>query len=123
MTKTFARWFRTSKLNERALLEAAAEVAGGRVEASLGGGLYKKRIGRKGVSGKRGGYRTIIAFRLESHLFLLFGFRKQDRSNIGEKELRVLTESARVWLAMQDSELDAAASRGVLQELKLDKDE
>lgn len=123
LTKSFSRWFRASNLDEQSLKIAASEVAGGRVEASLGGGLYKKRIGRKGVSGKRGGYRTIIAFRLESHVFLLFGFAKQNRTSVDEKELKALKESARVWLAMKDAELDAAISRGALRELRLDKDE
>jgi hypothetical protein len=54
--KWFARWARTEDVPDAALVQAAAEVVAGRVEADLGGGLFKKRLARQG-SGKRRGYR------------------------------------------------------------------
>jgi len=53
---------------------------------SLGGGLRKVRIARKG-GGKSGGYRVLHFYREERiPLFLLTAFAKNERANITPKE-------------------------------------
>ena len=53
---------------------------------SLGGGLRKVRIARKG-GGKSGGYRVLHFYREEGiPLFLLTAFAKNERANITPKE-------------------------------------
>lgn len=53
---------------------------------SLGGGLRKVRIARKG-GGKSGGFRVLHFYREEGlPLFLLTAFAKNDRTNITPKE-------------------------------------
>jgi hypothetical protein len=47
------------------------------VDAGLGGGLVKQRIARPG-QGKRGGYRTILAYRQNDRAIFLFGFAKNE---------------------------------------------
>ncbi|MFZ5450500.1 MAG: type II toxin-antitoxin system RelE/ParE family toxin [Thermodesulfobacteriota bacterium] len=39
--KWFARWMRRENILDSVLLQAAAEVVAGRVEADLGGGIFK----------------------------------------------------------------------------------
>jgi hypothetical protein len=54
---------RKERLPVDALCQAARELLAGTLgagEADLGGGLFKKQVARPG-SGKRGGYRMIIA--------------------------------------------------------------
>jgi hypothetical protein len=60
--KWFARWTRTEGVQDAVLLQAAAEIIAGQVEADLGGGLFKKRLTRQG-SGKRSGYRVLIGYK------------------------------------------------------------
>ncbi len=84
-TKVFNRWSDKEGLTNEALCDAIGEVEQGQIEASLGVYLFKKRVARPG-QGKRGSYRTIIAFKKEERAFFLFGFDKGSRSNISEKE-------------------------------------
>lgn len=59
-TRWFDRWARTQGLTAASLCAAVRELQAGLVDADLGGGLFKKRIGRPG-RGKSGGYRTLVA--------------------------------------------------------------
>jgi hypothetical protein len=59
-TKAFARFARKERLENRRLAEAIARAEHGSIEAELGGGLIKQRVG-----GRSGGYRTVIAYRAE----------------------------------------------------------
>ena len=94
----------------------ALEVAEGNVEASLGGGVYKKRIALPG-KGKSGGARTLVAFKKGEHTFYLHGFNKNERSNISQKELRALKSAANVWFSKLTKELKKAERAGALVEL------
>jgi hypothetical protein len=64
-------------------------MSGGLYDAELGGGLFKKRIARPG-QGKRGGYRTLIASNKGDKWFFVFGFPKNERSNIDNSAYRSL---------------------------------
>jgi hypothetical protein len=88
-TRLFSRWAKDEGMTDEALREALDEVAAGLVDANLGGHVYKKRIGLNG-RGKRGGVRTLIAFRIEDKAFFLYGFAKNERENISSKELKAL---------------------------------
>lgn len=82
--KRFARWEEDERNAD--LRVAAAEALAGRVEADLGGFLFKKRIARAG-GGKSGGYRTILRFRKGAdRVFFLSGFSKNDRATISPRE-------------------------------------
>ena len=53
MIRSLARWMRKTELIDAALCGAAEEMARGLIDADLGGGVVKKRIGMAG-RGKRG---------------------------------------------------------------------
>ena len=57
----------------------------GLYDADLGGGLVKKRIARPG-QGKRGGLRTLVATNKGNRWVFVFGFPKNERSNIDKDE-------------------------------------
>lgn len=59
-TRHFSRWMPKTELTDAALCEAVAEMAQGLIDADLGGGVVKKRVGLAG-RGKRGGARTLVA--------------------------------------------------------------
>ena len=78
----------------------------GLIEADLAGGLIKQRVARPG-SGKRGGYRTVIAYRKGTRAFFLLGFAKSVRANIDDDELAALKRRAAGLLAAGDQALNA----------------
>ena len=95
------------------MLAAVAEMESGLVDARLGGGLFKKRVGLAG-GGKRGGARTIIAGNFRDRWIFLYGFTKNERENIDQKEERDLKRIGGALL-----ELDWTVLRQLLESGKL----
>ena len=58
----FARFALKERLDDERLYEAITRAEQGVVDADLGGDLIKQRVARPG-QGKRGAYRTVIAYR------------------------------------------------------------
>jgi hypothetical protein len=85
-TRSFRRFQRKEKIADATLFDAVARADDGLIDADLGGGLIKQRVARKG-QGKRGGYRTILAYRSGERAVFLYGFAKNQRDNIGADEL------------------------------------
>ncbi|HUZ63685.1 MAG TPA: type II toxin-antitoxin system RelE/ParE family toxin [Acetobacteraceae bacterium] len=98
-TKEFARFARREGIPDARLREAAERAARGLVDADLGGGLIKQRVARQG-EGRRGGYRTLMAFRAGRQTVFLYGFAKSERDNIGPDELDFWRRVARGFLDM-----------------------
>src|SRR5579863_3411085 len=94
-TKAFARFARKADLSNAKLLQAADDVAAGRCDADLGGGVFKQRVARS-KGGKSGGFRTIILFRIGGHSFFAHGFAKSEKANISARELMALRRLADV---------------------------
>ena len=113
-------WAKKSGLEDAELYVAAQEVAAGQVEAALGGNVFKKRVALPG-GGKSGGSRTLIAIKKGKHAFFLYGFEKNERSNIKTSELATLKSVAKVWLSMTTAELNTALSAGEIKEVKQDE--
>ena len=108
ITKEFARFARREGIPRTKLREAAERAEKGLVDADLGGGLIKQRVARQG-QGRRGGYRTFMAFSAGRQTVFLYGFAKSERDNIGPDELDFWRRIARAILAM-----DAAQWRTML---------
>lgn|SRR5690606_25776761 len=115
-TRIFARWARRNGLTDAALLTAVAEMGHGLVDGNLGGFVYKKRIGLPGL-GKRGAVRTIVATRTSAHCFFLYGFAKNKRSNVSQRELKVLQVIAAQLLGFNNEQLEAALVVGEIVEV------
>jgi hypothetical protein len=88
-TRTFSRWMRKAGLTDAALCAAVAEMEQGLIDADLGGGVVKKRVALPG-RGKRGSARVIVATHRSDRWFFIFGFEKNERDNISDKELASL---------------------------------
>ena len=115
-TRYFSRWMRKTELTDRALCSAVAEMAQGLIDADLGGGVVKKRVGLAG-RGKRGGARTLVATNKGNRWFFVYGFEKNDRANITDDELEALKDIAEELLARTGRQLDEAVQDGSLQEI------
>jgi hypothetical protein len=88
----------------------------GLVDADLGGGVVKKRVGLAG-RGKRGGARTLVATNKDNRWFFVFGFEKNHRTNISDHELQALQDLALDLLARTDVQLDLAVQTHTLEEI------
>ncbi len=115
-TRHFNRWMRKTELTDSTLCSAVAEMAQGLIDADLGGGVVKKRVGLAG-RGKSGGARTLVATNKGTRWFFVFGFEKSDRANIGPDELEALQNIAHELLARTGSQLDLAVSERALEEI------
>ena len=115
-TRYFSRWMRKTELTDSALCGAVTEMSQGLIDADLGGGVVKKRVGLAG-RGKRGGARTLVATNKGNRWFFVYGFEKNDRANIADDELEALQDIAGELLARTGRQLDAAVEDGSLQEI------
>ena len=115
-TRHFARWMRKTELSDDALCAAVVEMAQGLIDADLGGGVVKKRVGLSG-RGKRGGARTLVATNKGNRWFFVYGFEKNDRANIPDDALEALKDIAEQLLARTGKQLDEAMNDGSLTEI------
>lgn len=121
-TKNFTRFARKESLSDRALCDAVERAARGLVDADLGSGLIKQRVGRAD-QGRSGGYRTIIAWRSGERSIFIFGFAKSARDNIGAADLEDLKGLASLLLGYGPADLDKAVREKVLVEVSCHDDE
>ncbi len=119
-TKWFYKWATKEGLADAVLPKAVKELETGLADA-LGGHVYKKRIGLPG-RGKRGGVRTLIAFRQGQRAFFIYGYPKNERANIGRDELEALRLLAKELLGNSEQGLAKAVRAGELTEVS-DNDE
>jgi hypothetical protein len=119
-TKNFSRWLNKNDLNHRHLLEAIDEMERGLIDVDLGCNVYKKRVKLAGM-GKRSGARIIVATKLLKRWFLIFGFAKNEKSNVSSDELLSLQETAKILLHLSDSEIESAIRANQLEEIKIDE--
>ncbi|MEO1247949.1 MAG: type II toxin-antitoxin system RelE/ParE family toxin [Pseudomonadota bacterium] len=115
-SKSFARWMQHQGLLDINLIAAIAEMDTGKVDADLGGSVYKQRVALPG-RGKSGGVRTLIAYRHGATAFFMFGFAKSERANVRAKELRALKLAATVLLAKTGADLKKDLQAGILIEV------
>ena len=115
-TRWFDRWARKQGLGAAVLKQAVKEMTDGLYEAELGGGLLKKRIARPG-QGKSGGFRTLVATNKGDRWVFVFGFPKNERSNIDKDEAEALKKLAAHLLSLTPQALGKAQGAGELMEV------
>ena len=114
-TKWFRKWATKEGLTDAVLHKAVSELEAGLADA-LGGYVFKKRIGLPG-RGKRGGVRTLIAFRQGERAFFLYGYPKNERANISSDELEALRLLAKELLGYREQGVAKAVRAGELIEV------
>jgi hypothetical protein len=121
-TKIFRRFQRKEGLTDAALCEAVTRVEDGLIDADLGRGLIKQRIARDG-GGRRGGFRTIIAYRIGNRAVFIFGFAKSGRDNIPADDEREMAETGALLLGLDARGIRALIDGGELWEVECDDED
>ncbi len=120
--KPFARFQRKEGMSDMALRKAVRGAEAGLIEADLGHGLIKLRVARPG-GGKRGGYRTIIAYRRRDRAVFLYGFAKSAKADLAPDELAILVKLGAAWLTADEDLIEAAIIDERLMELDYGTDD
>lgn len=116
------QWFDAEKdICENDLRDAAKEIADGLYEASLGGGVYKKRVSNNISRGKSSGSRLIVAYKKGRCLFFMYAFNKNEKSNISAQEKLALKARATIYFDMTEKELEKALLAKVFYKLEGEK--
>lgn len=96
-TTIFSRAARKAQITDDALCKAIREMTEGKAD-NLGGGVFKKRLGRNL-------YRSIILARGGQFWVYEFLFAKNDRSNISNAELTAFRLLAKSYAALTPKQL------------------
>src|SRR5688572_30341984 len=115
--KSFHEWAKAEKISDNILKTAIEEMEKGLYEGILGSSLYKKRVALPG-KGKSGSYRTLIAFKKGNKAFFIYGFAKNVRANINEKEENIYRQLAKNFLGMEEAAIRNMLAKGKLFEVK-----
>jgi len=120
-TQKFAKWAKKQNVTDKAVKKAVGEMQKGLIYAELGDGLCKQRIARPG-QGKRGGHRTLIAFKKDDRSIFVFGFSKSDRGNIDPDEEKTYRDLAKFFLNLSNEQLNNMIGEKELIEVAYEKD-
>lgn len=115
-TRPFSRFASDNDIADNELLSAIVRAEQGLIDADLGGGVIKQRLAREG-QGRSGGFRTLILFRRADKAFFVYGFAKNDRSNIKRDELKAFRKLADTMLDLPEADLTAAMENGTITEI------
>jgi hypothetical protein len=96
-TSWFARAARKAKIDDRELALAIAQVLRGQAD-DLGGGVFKKRLGRNQ-------YRSFILARGGDYWVYEYLFAKQDRANIDDDELMAFRQLAKSYATLTEAQV------------------
>ena len=119
--KAFSKWASGEGLSDDVLASAVVEMEKGLIDAKLGAQVVKKRVALPG-RGKRGSTRTLVAFRQGNKAFFIYGFAKNERANISDKELRALKMLAKELMNYTAAALTKAMKAGELIEIEVNDD-
>jgi hypothetical protein len=121
-TKSFRRFQRKEGIGDGSLCEAINRAERGLIDADLGQGLIKQRVARLG-EGRRGGYRTIIAYRNNERAVFLFGFAKSDQANLSRDDESDLNAFGALLLALDARGISTMIAGRELTEVPYDEED
>jgi len=119
--KVFTRFADKNGIDDRQLCDAAQRAERGLIDADLGGGVIKQRVARPG-KGRSGGFRTIVLFRTRERAFFVYGFAKNQMTNIEGHHLKAFRAVAQTVLNNTDQELQTLLRLGELIEVNCDEE-
>ena len=119
-TKSFRRFQRKAAISDGSLAAAIDRAERGLIDADLGHGLIKQRVARPGA-GRRGGFRTVIAYRAAERAVFMFGFAKSDQANLSKADESDLKAYGALLLALDARGIDTMIAGRELTEVPYDE--
>lgn len=116
-TLWFQRFCHKEVISDDSLLDVVREMEEGHIDANLGGGVYKQRLGRQ-HEGKSGGFRLLLCYQPRNKAFFTYGFPKSERENITPTEKEDLKKLAHILLSLEAGELEKRVEAGAFRELR-----
>ncbi len=116
-TKWFKKWSKKVSLTNQDLLEAIRNLEDGLSTTDIGSHLFKVRVKRK-HSGKSSGFRTIIVYHENNKAIFLYGFGKNEKTNIDKAELQYFKKLGNDLLALNSAQLEQFVEQKVLFDLE-----
>ena len=100
------------------LLESINNLERGLSVADLGGDIFKIRVKRTG-KGKSAGFRTIVVYRKKGKIIFLYGFSKNEKSNIDKVELQYFKKLGSDLLALKSRQVTDSIEKQILFDLEV----
>lgn len=119
LTREFRKAARRFRIDDANLMAVVADISAGLVDAWLGSEVIKQRVARAGA-GKSGGYRVLLAFRIEHRCVFVDVFAKNEEANISEADLKDLRRAAKMVLSLDDDAIKGLLADGHWLELELE---
>ena len=85
-SREFDRFARKARIDDETLVTVVSRIENGLADADLGGGVIKQRVAREG-SGKSGGFRTFIVFKMADRAVYVEGFAKNVKANLSTTDV------------------------------------
>ena len=117
--REFSKWAAREGVPDSVLRKVVTEMERGLVGVNLGGQVFKKRVAFSD-RGKSSGARTLVAYRIGSRAFFIYGFAKNVKDNIKADELKALKVSADMFLNYNNEELNQLVKAGTLIKVTAD---
>ncbi len=117
-TKWFKKWAKKANLSNLNLLESINNLERGLSVADLGGDIFKIRVKRTG-KGKSAGFRTIVVYRKKEKIIFLYGFSKNEKSNIDKVELQYFKKLGSDLLALKSRQVTDSIEKQILFDLEV----
>lgn len=117
-TKWFKKWSKKANLTNQDLLEAIKNLEGGLSTANLGNHLFKIRVKRE-HGGKSSGFRTIVVYQENNKAIFLYGFRKNEKENIGKSDLQYFKKFGDDLLALNKNQIQQFVEQKILFDIEV----
>jgi hypothetical protein len=112
MTRDCAKLLRKADIGDKKFNDAIREICAGNA-VSLGHKIFKKRVGSR-FGGKRGGYRSILYYRVQHVIVFMFIYAKNEQEDITEQEKKAFGELAGIFDQMDNAALMKAITENRL---------
>ncbi len=106
-TKWFNKWAKKQNISDDKLLKSIKDMENNLSSSNLGGGLFKVRVSAEN-SGKSSAYRTIVVYRENKLVVMLYGFMKKEQENLSKDELKNFKTLSQDILSLNDEALNRA---------------
>ncbi len=116
-TDYFHRLAEYEGLMDQQIVEIVEEMEKGLHNGDLGGNIFKKRMGI-GSRGKRGGLRSIVAYKKGDKAIFLYGYAKNVQDNISSKEKEAFKKLSKSYFGLDDLSLRRLLKNGELIEVQ-----